>query len=148
MSPSVSRSEPEVHIVILAGGRGTRFWPRSRMRTPKQLLNIVGRKTMLEQTTERIAALVPASRVWVVTNAEQVAAVRRQLPQVPARHILAEPVGRNTAAAIALAAAHIQRETAAPDKSDRPSKPGKPGRPCPFGGPKGGGNIGKPGPAP
>ena len=123
----MSHGKPEVHIVILAGGRGTRFWPRSRMRTPKQLLNIVGSKTMLEQTIERIAPLVPASRVWVVTNAEQVAAVRRQLPQVPARHILAEPVGRNTAAAIALAAAHIQRETAGPDKSHRPSKPGQPG---------------------
>src|ERR1700689_2623869 len=97
------------------------------MRTPKQLLNIVGSKTMLEQTIERIAPLVPASRVWVVTNAEQVAAVRRQLPQVPARHILAEPVGRNTAAAIALAAAHIQRETAAPAKSDRPGRADNPG---------------------
>jgi mannose-1-phosphate guanylyltransferase len=137
VSPSAIHDKPEVHVVILAGGRGTRFWPRSRMRTPKQLLNIVGRKTMLEQTIERIAPLVPASRVWVVTNAEQVAAVRRQLPQVAARHILAEPVGRNTAAAIALAAAHIQREIAAPekpgkpDKLDKPSKPNKPGKPEP-----------------
>jgi mannose-1-phosphate guanylyltransferase len=80
------------------------------MRTPKQLLNIVGRQTMLEQTMGRLAPLVPASRVWLVTNAEQAAAVRRQLPKVDARHILAEPVGRNTAAAIALAAAHIQHE--------------------------------------
>jgi mannose-1-phosphate guanylyltransferase len=103
---SVSR-ELTAHAIILAGGRGTRFWPRSRTRTPKQLLNIVGRDTMLEQTAARLAPLCPASRQWVVTNSEQAAAVRKQLPRVPASHILAEPVGRNTAAAIGLAAAHL-----------------------------------------
>src|SRR6202790_287023 len=97
----------QIHAVILAGGRGTRFWPRSRTRTPKQLLNIVGRDTMLEQTAARLAPLFPASRQWVVTNSEQAAAVRRQLPRLAASHILAEPVGRNTAAAIGLAAAHL-----------------------------------------
>jgi len=95
------------HAVILAGGRGTRFWPRSRTCTPKQLLNIVGRDTMLEQTAARLAPLFPASRQWIVTNAVQSAAVRQQLPRVPRSHILAEPVGRNTAAAIGLAAAHL-----------------------------------------
>jgi len=95
------------HAVILAGGRGTRFWPRSRMRTPKQLLNIVGDDTMLRQTAARLAPLFAPSRQWVVTNAEQAAAVRRQLPRVAASHILAEPTGRNTAAAIGLAAAHL-----------------------------------------
>ena len=95
------------HAVILAGGRGTRFWPRSRTRTPKQLLNIIGEDTMLEQTAARLAPLFPPSRQWVVTNSEQAAAVRKQMPRVPASHILAEPVGRNTAAAIGLAAAHL-----------------------------------------
>jgi mannose-1-phosphate guanylyltransferase len=95
------------HAVILAGGRGTRFWPRSRTRTPKQLLNIVGSDTMLEQTVARLAPLFPPSRQWVVTNVEQAAAVRKQMPRVHASHILAEPVGRNTAAAIGLAAAHL-----------------------------------------
>ena len=95
------------HAVILAGGRGTRFWPRSRTRTPKQLLNIVGKDTMLEQTASRLAPLFPPSRQWVVTNSEQWAAVRKQMPRVPASHILSEPVGRNTAAAIGLAAAHL-----------------------------------------
>src|ERR1700680_4901704 len=95
------------HAIILAGGRGTRFWPRSRTRTPKQLLNIVGTDTMLEQTVARLGPLFPASRQWVVTNSEQAAAVQKQLPRVSASHILAEPVGRNTAAAIGLAAAHL-----------------------------------------
>jgi mannose-1-phosphate guanylyltransferase len=99
----------ETHAVILAGGRGTRFWPRSRTRTPKQLLNIVGRDTMLEQTASRLAPVFPPSRLWVVTNTEQASTVRRQLPHVAASHILAEPVGRNTAAAIGLAAAHLLR---------------------------------------
>ena len=96
--------------VLLAGGRGTRFWPRSRMRTPKQLLNITGRDTMLRETAERLAPLFPARNLWAVTNEEQVKEVRAQLSRVPASHILAEPVGRNTAAAIALAAFHLAHE--------------------------------------
>jgi mannose-1-phosphate guanylyltransferase len=96
--------------VLLAGGRGTRFWPRSRMRTPKQLLNIAGRETMLRETAARLQALIPAGNVWAVTNAEQASAVRHELRGVPPSHILAEPVGRNTAAAIGLAAVHLLRE--------------------------------------
>src|SRR6266481_9682272 len=91
-----------VHAVILAGGRGTRFWPRSRTRTPKQLLNIVGKDTMLQQTIARLRPLVQADRIWTVTNAEQAAAVRKQVPVAARQHVLTEPVGRNTAAAIAL----------------------------------------------
>ena len=98
------------HAVILAGGRGTRFWPRSRTRTPKQLLNIVGRQTMLEQTVERLTPIFPATHLWVVTNDEQSAAVRKQLPRLTPAHVLAEPIGRNTAAAIGLAAVHLLRE--------------------------------------
>jgi mannose-1-phosphate guanylyltransferase len=96
--------------VLLAGGRGTRFWPRSRRRTPKQLLNIVGDKTMLRMTLDRLLPVFGARNFWVVTNHEQAAAVRRQLPGVPPSHILAEPIGRNTAAAIGLAAIHLERE--------------------------------------
>ncbi len=93
--------------VLLAGGRGTRFWPRSRLRTPKQLLNIAGRKTMLRETAARLQPLLAPSNIWVVTNGEQAAAVRRELRGVPSSQILAEPVGRNTAAAIGLAAIHL-----------------------------------------
>jgi mannose-1-phosphate guanylyltransferase len=96
------------HAVILAGGRGTRFWPRSRTRTPKQLLNIVGKETMLVQTVARLRPLIPAERIWTVTNAGQADQVRKQLPAVARRRVLAEPVGRNTAAAIALAALHVR----------------------------------------
>ena len=96
-----------VCAVLLAGGRGTRFWPRSRMRTPKQLLNITGDATMLRQTVKRLESVVPAGNMWVVTNVEQAAAVRREMRGSPASQVLAEPVGRNTAAAIGLAAVHL-----------------------------------------
>ncbi len=93
--------------VLLAGGRGTRFWPRSRMRTPKQLLNIAGRETMLRETVSRLEPLFSRGDLWAVTNVEQAAAVRREMRGVSASHILAEPTGRNTAAAIGLAAIHL-----------------------------------------
>jgi mannose-1-phosphate guanylyltransferase len=94
--------------VILAGGRGTRFWPRSRTRTPKQLLNIIGKETMLEQTVARLRPIIPADRTWTVTNAEQVAAVRKQLIAAARKRVLTEPMGLNTAVAIALAAIHVR----------------------------------------
>jgi len=97
------------HAVILAGGRGTRFWPRSRTRIPKQLLNIVGKTTMLEQTVERLRPLFAPDHIWSVTNAEQVEALCKQLPGPARKRVLTEPVGRNTAAAIALAAIHIRQ---------------------------------------
>src|SRR5271169_2472797 len=107
--PAKRKSLPAC-AVLLAGGRGTRFWPRSRMHTPKQLLNIAGDDTMLRQTASRLHPLVSSRHLWVVTNVEQAAAVRRQLKGVPPSHILAEPVGRNTAAAIGLAAMHLAHE--------------------------------------
>ncbi len=100
--------ELTIHAVILAGGRGTRFWPRSRTRTPKQLLNIFGKDTMLEQTIARLRPLIPAECIWTVTNSEQAAAVRKQVPAAARKRVLTEPLGRNTAAAIALAAIHVR----------------------------------------
>ena len=98
----------QTHAVILAGGRGTRFWPRSRLRTPKQLLNIVGKDTMLEQTVARLRTLMPPDHIWTVTNTEQMAAVKKQVSAPSRKCVLTEPVGRNTAAAIALAAIHVR----------------------------------------
>jgi mannose-1-phosphate guanylyltransferase len=100
-----------VHAVILAGGRGTRFWPRSRRRTPKQLLNIVGKQTMLEQTVTRLRGLIPTENIWAVTNAEQASELKKQSSAAARRRVLTEPVGRNTAAAIGLAALHIRHAT-------------------------------------
>src|SRR5258706_4774814 len=97
-----------VHAVILAGGRGTRFWPRSRSRTPKQLLNIVGKLTMLDQPAPRFRPLTVTARNWTVINSEQAAEVIKQLPPAARSRVLTEPLGRNTAAAIALAALHVR----------------------------------------
>ena len=107
ISVSMKRESLVACAVVLAGGRGTRFWPRSRMRTPKQLLDITSSRSMLEETMARLRPMFSDRRAWVVTNEEQAAAVRRELPHVPRTNILAEPVGRNTAAAIGLAAVHL-----------------------------------------
>lgn len=97
-------SLPHLYAVILAGGRGTRFWPRSRTKLPKQFLPFLGEKSLLEQTVERLEPLIPPERVWVLTNEVLRRQAARRLPQVPRRQIIAEPVQRNTAPAIALAA--------------------------------------------
>jgi mannose-1-phosphate guanylyltransferase len=96
--------------VFLAGGRGTRFWPRSRTRTPKQLLNIAGPQTMLRDSVARLEPLFDARNFWAVTNVEQLAGVRREMGIASPNHVLAEPIGRNTAAAIGLAAIHLAHE--------------------------------------
>ncbi len=92
------------HAVILAGGRGTRFWPRSRRGLPKQLLPVVGNTSLLRQTADRLKTLVPPERLWVLTNESLRGKVVRALPDVPRRQVIAEPVQRNTAPAIGLAA--------------------------------------------
>jgi mannose-1-phosphate guanylyltransferase len=93
----------------MAGGVGTRFWPHSRRKRPKQLLPITGSKSMLRLTVARILELAPTAHTWVVTGAEQAEAVRAELPELPADHVLVEPQGRNTAACIGLAACVLDR---------------------------------------
>jgi mannose-1-phosphate guanylyltransferase len=105
---STSEKRLAIHAVILAGGRGTRFWPRSRTRTPKQLLNIAGKDTMLQQTVARLKPLISAERTWTVTNSEQAVAVRKQVPAAARKRVLIEPMGLNTAVAIGLAAIHVR----------------------------------------
>ncbi|PYX38374.1 MAG: mannose-1-phosphate guanyltransferase [Acidobacteria bacterium] len=90
--------------VILAGGRGTRFWPLSRKRRAKQLLPLDGKQSMIQQTVDRLLPLASAQRLWVITNDDLQGAIARQLPRLKRTQILAEPVGRNTAPAIGLAA--------------------------------------------
>ncbi|MDX1500959.1 MAG: sugar phosphate nucleotidyltransferase [Thermoanaerobaculia bacterium] len=89
-----------MHALILAGGSGTRFWPLSRRRRPKQLLALEGEGSLLRATVERLAPLVEPQGVWVCTTRELAPQVRAELPEVPAEQVLAEPVGRNTAPAI------------------------------------------------
>lgn len=93
-----------LHAVIMAGGSGTRFWPASRIKRPKQFLTLVAESPLLRITYERLDGLVPPERTWVVTTSATAEATRDILPEVPASNILAEPVGRNTAACVGLAA--------------------------------------------
>src|SRR5579864_9139561 len=97
---------PNYYGLILAGGRGTRFWPRSRRRHAKQVLTILGQRSLIQSTVDRLTPLIPPKRLWVLTNEHLRDEIVRQLPDVPARQILAEPAQRNTAPAIGLAA-HI-----------------------------------------
>jgi mannose-1-phosphate guanylyltransferase len=90
--------------VILAGGRGTRFWPLSRKKRAKQLLALDGQRTMIQQTVARLVPLASTKRFWIITNNDLRPAILKQLPKSPKAQVLAEPVGRNTAAAIGLAA--------------------------------------------
>ncbi len=93
--------------VIMAGGKGARFWPRSREKMPKHLLDILGEQSIIRQTVDRIRPLVPPERTLIVTGRSHAAELIRQLPEIPPENILIEPVGRNTAPCIGLAAIHI-----------------------------------------
>jgi mannose-1-phosphate guanylyltransferase len=94
-------------VVIMAGGRGERFWPLSREKTPKQLLTILGKKSFLQEAVDRVLPLVPAKNIFVITNAAQLPEVREQLPKIPKDNLIAEPVGRDTCAAVTLGAALV-----------------------------------------
>jgi mannose-1-phosphate guanylyltransferase len=91
-----------IYALILAGGSGERFWPLSRRARPKQLLRLVAKETLLEQTVARLDGLIPRERVLILTNVDQEAAVRDLLPDLPKENIVAEPAKRDTAAAVAL----------------------------------------------
>lgn len=96
--------------VIMAGGKGERFWPKSRMRCPKQFLSLTDDgETMLQKTVKRVSGLVSPEHIYIVTNAEYMQLVQEQLPEIPAGNLLAEPAPRNTAPCIALAAAVISK---------------------------------------
>jgi mannose-1-phosphate guanylyltransferase len=88
----------------MAGGRGTRFWPRSRKRNAKQVLRFFGERSLIQQTVDRLKAVVPPENIWVITNDFLQKEIRAQLPEVPKAQIIAEPAQRNTAPCIGLAA--------------------------------------------
>ena len=96
-----------VYSVIMAGGIGSRFWPRSREASPKQFLNVFEEATLLQNTCSRMEPLVPVERTFVVTHERYVDLTRSQLPELPGRHVLAEPISRNTAPCIAYAAVRL-----------------------------------------
>lgn len=97
-------------IVVMAGGKGTRFWPRSRERRPKQFLAILGERSLLRQTVDRVLPGFGPERIYIATTAELAEETRRLLPEVPPGNVIAEPEGRNTAPCLALALVHIARE--------------------------------------
>jgi mannose-1-phosphate guanylyltransferase len=106
-APKQSANSSDRFVIIMAGGRGERFWPVSREKTPKQLIRLLGERSFLQQAVDRVRALVPVENVLIITNAVQAAEVRRQLPELPKDNVVGEPVGRDTAAAVALGAAIV-----------------------------------------
>src|SRR5579864_9030253 len=110
MVRSPSMSLKNFYPVVLAGGRGTRFWPLSRKRRAKQVLALDGRRTMIQQTVARLEPLAALKQFWIVTNDDLRPVILEQLPKLRKEQVLAEPLGRNTAPAIGLAAFILLRE--------------------------------------
>lgn len=100
----------EIYTVIMAGGVGSRFWPRSKEKKPKQLIRIVGENTMIQDTVKRLESFVANDHIYVVTNKIQKMRVKEQLPQLPEENIIDEPFGKNTAACIGLASILIKNK--------------------------------------
>src|SRR5207248_6928024 len=94
-------------VIIMAGGKGERFWPVSREQTPKQLLALLGNRSFLQQAVDRVLPLVPIKNILVITNEVQAPQVRKQLPKLPKQNVIAEPIGRDTCAAVTLGAALV-----------------------------------------
>jgi mannose-1-phosphate guanylyltransferase len=94
-------------VIIMAGGKGERFWPVSREKTPKQLLSLLGGRSFLQQAVDRVLPLVPMKNILIITNETQAPEVRKQLPKLPRANVIAEPIGRDTTAAVTLGAALV-----------------------------------------
>lgn len=99
----------EFCALIMAGGKGTRFWPKSTEEKPKQFLKLIGEKTMIQMTIDRIKKIIPIERIFIVTCMQYVDLVKSQIPELPERNIIIEPVGRNTAPCILLASLYIKQ---------------------------------------
>src|SRR6266404_8527119 len=94
-------------VIIMAGGKGERFWPVSREKTPKQLITLLGNRSFLQQAVDRVLPLVPIKNILVITNEAQAPEVRKQIPRLPRENLIAEPIGRDTCAAVTLGAAIV-----------------------------------------
>lgn len=99
-----------ITAVIMAGGKGERFWPRSRKRLPKQLISLTGEQTMIQETVDRLQGFIGIEDIYIATGEEYASPISHQLPSVPTENIIVEPMGKNTAACIGLAAIHIARK--------------------------------------
>ncbi|MEA2063659.1 MAG: sugar phosphate nucleotidyltransferase [Gemmatimonadota bacterium] len=106
---ATTEKDPELVVVIMAGGAGTRFWPLSTNEKPKQFLNLFGSRSLLQKSFDRVKGLVPGDRILVLTNNSLVELVREQLPELPAANVIGEPMRRDTAAAVSLAALICRR---------------------------------------
>jgi len=100
-----------MYAVIMAGGKGTRFWPKSREKMPKHLLDIVSSRTIIQETVDRITPLIPEENILIVTGQSHADELMRQVPRIPRENIIIEPLGRNTAPCIGLASLHIKRKS-------------------------------------
>src|ERR1051326_2609739 len=103
------KASPDHYAVIMAGGGGERFWPMSRMRTPKQLLALVTERTLIEETVARIEPVFPRRNILIITNTEQASQIHKLLPKISRKNIIAEPMRRDTAAAVALGAVIVAK---------------------------------------
>ncbi len=107
MKSKAKSSNADRFVIIMAGGRGERFWPLSREKMPKQLLPLLGKQSFLQEAVARVLPLVPARNIFVITNEAQLPEVRKQLPKIPTANLIAEPMGRDTCAAVTLGAALV-----------------------------------------
>src|SRR5438045_1345915 len=105
--PTTKTSNSNRYVIIMAGGRGERFWPVSRQKKPKQLITLLGRKSFLQEAVDHVLPLVPHKNILVITNEVQAPQVAKQLPKLPRQNIVGEPVGRDTRAAVTLGAALV-----------------------------------------
>lgn len=97
----------DAYAVILAGGGGTRLWPKSRQKLPKHLVKLIGKQTIIRQTFDRIVPLIPLERILVITRKEQAQLVKKELPEIPKENIIEEPISKNTALAMGVAASFV-----------------------------------------
>ncbi len=107
MDMSTKTASTDRYVIIMAGGRGERFWPVSREQTPKQLIKLLGDRSLLQQAVDRVLPLVPLKNVLVITNEAQAPEVRRQVSKLPKDNVIGEPIGRDTCAAVTLGAALV-----------------------------------------